>query len=355
MLEFDFRVKLGTFELHAAGTQATAATGLFGPSGCGKTTLLHCLAGLLRPAEGHIRFQGRTLFDSARRICLAPQKRRIGYVFQDGRLFPHMTVRANLEYGRRGDRRRVDLGELVDVLDLGEFLDRLPSELSGGQGQRVALGRALAAGPELLLLDEPLASVDEPSRLRILTYLKHAYEMWHVPFVYVSHTLTEILYLAERAWQMAGGHILRLAQPHDLVAGTDPGVSPIQNVLTGVVEANPEHAGYVRVRCGGMELNVPGAAMRVGQDVALAVPARDLMISLGRPTGLSARNVLPARIEEMTQNGLALWLTVRAGDNEMIVELTEGAGRELALREGMDVFVVVKAHGIRATAVGSKQ
>jgi len=351
MLEFDFHARAGTFELHAAGKQATAATGLFGPSGCGKTTLLHCLAGLLRPMRGYIRFRGRTLFDSARRVCLAPQKRRVGYVFQDDRLFPHMTVRANLQYGRRGDGRSVDLAELIDVLDLGDMLGRLPEGLSGGQRQRVALGRALAAGPELLLLDEPLASVDEPSRLRILTYLKHAYEKWHVPFVYVSHTLTEILFLAERAWQMADGRILRLAEPHDLVAGTDPGVSPIENVLTGVVTDNPPHAGYARVQCGSLELNVPGKGLRVGQEVAVAIPARDLMVSLARPTGISARNVIPVRIEEMTQSGLALWITVRAGDNEIVVELTEAAAIELGLREGMDVYVLVKVHSIRATAV----
>ncbi len=352
MLEFDLQIRNGRFTLHAAGTQAGPRMGLFGPSGCGKTTLLHCLAGLLRPLSGHIRFRGRTLFDSAAGVCLAPHKRRIGYVFQDGRLFPHKTVRANLEYGRPRRGGGVSLDELIDVLDLGEFLDRLPDALSGGQAQRVALARALASGPELLLLDEPLASIDEPSRLRILTYLREVHQRWHVPFVYVSHALTEVLFLTESAWQMDAGRIVRTAQPHDMVAGTDPGPNPIQNVLTGVVIETPAHAGYARVNCGGQELNVPGVGLSPGQNVTIAVPARDLMLSLGRPTGISARNVFPIRIDSLCQNGKALWLTAQAGENEIVVELTEGAGRELQLKPGMDVYAVVKVHAIRATAVG---
>jgi len=351
MLDFDFRVRSGQFELHAAGTQDAPRMGLFGPSGCGKTTLLHCLSGLLKPWSGRIRFRDRTLFDSDKGVCLPPQKRRIGYVFQDGRLFPHKTVRANLAYGRRrGDDARVSMAELVDVLDLEPFLDRLPHALSGGQRQRVALGRALAAGPELLLLDEPLASVDEPARLRILTYLRQAYDRWHVPFVYVSHSLTEVLFLADSSWLMEHGRIVRQAAPHDLVAGTDAGPNPVQNILTGVVIESPAHAGYARVDCSGQEFRVPGADLTPGQDVTIAIPARDLMVSLARPTGISARNAFAIQIESLHQNGQALWLTARAGDNEIIIELTEDAGRELKLEVGMQVYAVVKTHAIRATA-----
>jgi len=350
MLDFDFRARSGQFELHAVGTQDTPRMGLFGPSGCGKTTLLHCISGLLRPWSGHIRFRDRTLFDSEAGVCLAPQKRRIGYVFQDGRLFPHKTIRANLAYGRRGGAARVSTDELVHVLDLEPFLDRLPDALSGGQRQRVALGRALAAGPELLLLDEPLASVDEPARLRILTYLRQAYQRWHVPFVYVSHSLTEVLFLTDSSWLMAPGRIVRQAEPHDLVAGTGAGPNPVQNVLTGVVIESPEHAGYARVDCSGQEFRVPGSGLAPGQDVTIAIPARDLMVSLAPPTGISARNAFAIRIEALHQNGQALWLTGRAGENEIIVELTEDAGRELKLEVGMEVYAVVKVHAIRATA-----
>jgi len=351
MLDFDFRARTGQFELHAAGTQDTPRMGLFGPSGCGKTTLLHCLSGLIRPESGRICFRDRVLFDSEAGTCLPPQKRRIGYVFQDGRLFPHKTVRANLAYGRRrGDEMRVSMDELIHVLDLEPFLDRRPDALSGGQLQRVALGRALAAGPELLLLDEPLASVDEPARLQILTYLRQAYERWRVPFVYVSHSLTEVLFLTGSAWLMAPGRIVRHAEPHDLVAGSDAGANPVQNVLTGVVTDRPAHAGYALVDCNGQDFCGPGAGLVTGQDVTIAIPARDLMISLDRPAGISARNVFPIHVESLSQNGRALWMTASAADNEIIVELTEGAGRELELQSGMDVYALVKVHAIRATA-----
>lgn len=189
------------FVLDAAFTTQTSITVLSGPSGSGKTTILSILAGLRRPDRGRIRLDSTVLFDSEARVDLAPEARRIGYVFQDYLLFPHLSVRRNLLYGwrrRPADARPPSLERVVEVLELGEFLDRLPHTLSGGQRQRVALGRTLLCGPRLLLLDEPLASVDEALRERVLGYIEHVLHEWDIPTLYVTHNAVE----AERlAWQ----------------------------------------------------------------------------------------------------------------------------------------------------------
>ena len=355
MLEFDIEARVGPFRLQACGTQAVPNMGLFGPSGCGKTTLLNCLSGLLRPEKGFIRLNGRTLFDSAAKHSVRPHRRAIGYVFQDGRLFPHMSVRANIEYGRRRGANGPALGELSMALNLDDLLDRMPGRLSGGERQRVALARALATGPDLLLLDEPLASVDEGARLRILAYLKRAYAAWHVPFVYVSHSLTEILFLTDTTWQMTPGKIVRSVHPSQLVHGLAHTANPILNILTGTVRKTPEHKGYAVVRSGDHEFKVPGSDLCLGDSVAMALPARDVIVAMSRPQGISARNVLPGTITRMQQNGRALWVTAEAGRNQLLVELTQGAGRDLGLCPGMLVHLVAKTHSFSVTSVKERQ
>lgn len=349
MLDFDFKVRAGTFRLDARGEQTAATMGLFGPSGCGKTTLLNCLAGLLRPYEGYIRLNGKPLFDSSAKVNVRPDRRRIGYVFQDGRLFGHMTVRANIEYGRRRTRTGPGPDELAAALDIEPFLDRSPETLSAGERQRVALARALAAGPRMLLLDEPLASIDQNSRLRILPYLGEIYEKWQVPCVYVSHSLSEIIFLAQGCWQMCRGRIDRTAHPRDMLAGTSHMFDPILNIIRGSVQDVPAHKGFAIVRCNGHTLKVPSEGLTTGSEVTVALPARDLMLSLSRPQGISARNILPANISRIEQNGHALWVTVQVGSDPLVIELTEDAGRQLQLRPELDVYVLVKSHSITVT------
>ncbi len=351
MLEFDFKVKAGDFHLSAGSSQDAARMGLFGPSGCGKTTLLNCLAGLLRPHEGHISLNGRTLFDARAKVHVPPHKRAIGYVFQDGRLFPHMTVRENIEYGRRGTSAGPGLAELSDVLDLSALLERCPKDLSGGERQRVALARALAAGPELLLLDEPLESVDQDARLRILTYVKDTYEKWQLPFVYVSHSLSEVMFLAAKVWDMQRGQITRTVPPADLLARSNSRLDPVSNIVSGVVADIPSRLGRAAVRCREQLLNVPSEGLCMGDAVTVALPARDIILASSPPHGLSARNVFPATIRRLEGCGGVLWVTVEAGGNEFIAELTEGAGREMELRPGLTVHVVIKAHSITVSSM----
>ncbi|MCC6948737.1 MAG: molybdenum ABC transporter ATP-binding protein [Bradyrhizobiaceae bacterium] len=210
MIEVRVRKKLGDFQLDAAFKSDANVTAISGPSGSGKSTLLGAIAGLLRPDEGFIAFDGRTLFDSARRISVPAHRRGIRVVFQDSRLFPHLTVRQNLLYGYwlAGRRSHRTLDEIVALLGIGHLLKRRPRTLSGGERQRVALGRALLANPTVLLLDEPLASLDQERKDDVLPYLRQLVSASHIPILYVSHQRDEIEALAQRVIRLEGGRVV---------------------------------------------------------------------------------------------------------------------------------------------------
>ena len=210
MLVVDVEKTLGEFALYAAFEAAGGATALFGPSGAGKTSLINMVAGLLRPDRGRIVLDGETLFDAAKRIDMPAWRRRIGCVFQEGRLFPHLSVRHNLDYGRWMGGHDADpaaFAHVVELLDIGALLDRRPGKLSGGERQRVAVGRALLMRPRLLLLDEPLASLDEARKADILPYLERLRDEAKVPMIYVSHDAAEVKRIASRVVRLDGGKV----------------------------------------------------------------------------------------------------------------------------------------------------
>jgi molybdate transport system ATP-binding protein len=219
-LEFACSLRYSSgFTLDAAFTTRTSVTVLSGASGSGKTTILSMLAGLRRPDRGRIRLDSTVLFDSAAGINLPPEARRIGYVFQDYLLFPHLSVRRNLLYGwrrRPADARPPSLERVVEVLELGDLLDRLPHALSGGQRQRIALGRALLCGPRLLLLDEPLASVDEVLRERVLGYIEQVLHEWDIPTLYVTHNALEAERLARQVVRVEAGRVTSIESANDV-------------------------------------------------------------------------------------------------------------------------------------------
>ena len=210
MLRVDVVKKLGEFTLEASFTSEGRVTGLFGASGAGKTSLINMIAGLVKPDRGTIALDGETLDDSAAGLHVPPYRRRIGYVFQDARLFPHLDVSQNLDYGRRMNRLAEDPVQqkrVIDLLDIGSLLDRRPGKLSGGERQRVAFGRALLSKPRLLLLDEPLGALDEGRKLEILPYLVRLRDEAGIPMVYVSHDAAELRQLATQIVMLKGGRI----------------------------------------------------------------------------------------------------------------------------------------------------
>jgi molybdate transport system ATP-binding protein len=210
MLRVDVVKKLGEFTLEAAFTSEGRVTGLFGASGAGKTSLINMIAGLVQPDRGTIALDGETLDDSAAGLHIPPYRRRIGYVFQDARLFPHLDVRQNLDYGRRMNRLDQDPAQqkrVIDLLDIGALLNRRPGRLSGGERQRVAFGRALLSKPKLLLLDEPLGALDEERKREILPYLVRLRDEAGIPMVYVSHDAAELRQLATQIVMLKGGRI----------------------------------------------------------------------------------------------------------------------------------------------------
>ena len=211
VLAFDVEKRLGQFTLVAKFAAAGGVTALFGPSGSGKTTIANLIAGLIAPDRGHIALDDTVLFDSARRINVPPHRRRIGYVFQEGRLFPHLTVRRNLDYGRwmsRVARDAAEIDRIVALLDLGHLLDRRPGSLSGGERQRVAIGRALLMRPRLLLFDEPLASLDAGRKREILPYLVRLRDDAKVPMLYVSHHAPEVAQIATDVVRIDAGRVV---------------------------------------------------------------------------------------------------------------------------------------------------
>jgi molybdate transport system ATP-binding protein len=224
MLEVDVKKRLGRFDLAVDFVSTGGVTALFGASGAGKTTLVSILAGLIRPDSGHVVLDGEALYSSAANIHVPPDRRRIGYVFQEGRLFPHFSVRGNLDYGRRMSRRKQNAGEfdsVVAMLDLEALLDRRPGSLSGGERQRVAIGRALLMQPRLLLLDEPLASLDAARKREIFPYLERLRDAAKVPMVYVSHQPNEIRRIANSVVLLEAGRIAALGGLELVNGGTD--------------------------------------------------------------------------------------------------------------------------------------
>lgn len=219
MLALDLELRRGDFRLAVKTTLDAPVTGLFGPSGSGKSTLLLLIAGLLAPTRGHITLDGVSLVDSARGICLPPQQRHIGLVFQDAQLFPHLDVRRNLLYGWQRlapDQRRFGLEEVCHLLEIGHLLERQPRQLSGGERQRVALGRAILYSPRLLLLDEPLAALDERLKEQILPFLGRIRDETGLPMLYVSHARREIDYLTDSVLELEQGQVVSALPPQNL-------------------------------------------------------------------------------------------------------------------------------------------
>ena len=349
-LSVALRHKLGAFTLDAAFESSGRLTALFGPSGSGKTSLVNIIAGLARPKEGRVAVDGKVLVDTANGIFVPKHRRRIGYVFQDARLFPHMTVRQNLAYGRwfapRGERYAEEKA-VIELLGIGELLDRRPGKLSGGEKQRVAIGRALIASPRLILMDEPLASLDEQRKAEIMPYIERLRDETKVPIVYVSHSVPEVARLATDVVLLAGGKVAasgpagEILQRLDLLPEDEAGEGGA--LLDMTVDRHDERFGMTLLHSAAGEIRVPRIEAAVGARVRLRIRARDVMVATQAPRGLSALNVLAGRIAGMHSHGGPL-VDVRIDCNgeAVLARLTRQSTETLGLALGQEVFAVVK-------------
>ena len=350
--------RMGAFALDVTFEAPAGVTVLFGRSGSGKTSVVNAVAGLLRPDRGRIAVQGRALLDTERGIALPPHRRRLGYVFQDARLFPHLSVRQNLTYGRRfapKDASLPEMGGIVELLGLGALLDRRPGALSGGEKARVALGRALLSGPEMLLADEPLASLDEARKAEVLPYFEHLRDAGGVPILYVSHAASEVARLATTVVALEGGRVV--AQGPAAAVLSDPSVTPLGAREAGaLLSANVlrHHAdGLSELAAGAARLWVPRVALPEGGAVRLRVPAHEVILARVEPAGLSALNVLGGTVAELREGagpGVLVALDTEAG--RVLSRITGRSAKALALAPGVAAYAVIKSVAVAPEDVG---
>jgi molybdate transport system ATP-binding protein len=360
MLEVDLRFVRDDFRLEANFAAEAPIVALFGRSGSGKTTLVNAIAGLLRPQQGRIAIDGRVLFDSRRGIDLAPESRRVGYVFQEGLLFPHLSVRANLLYGERlthAAERFVDRARVVSLLGLESLMDRRPATLSGGEKQRVAIGRALLASPRMLLMDEPLASLDAPRKSEILAYVELLRDELKLPIVYVSHALEEVTRLADHLVVLADGHVLAEGPAATVMSRTDlrPHLGRFEAgaVVETRVKGHDERYGLTTLAFEGGELIVPNVDALPGEPVRARIRARDVSLALARPEGISVQNILAATVRTISDEyGAIIDVELQLGATLLVARVTRKAVDELRLVPGQPVFALIKAVSIDRRSVG---
>ena len=348
MLDLNVGTRLGDFSVDANIQANAGVTALFGPSGAGKTTLVNMLAGLLRPEWGHIIVQEEILFDREQGIDIPPEARGIGYVFQESRLFPHMSVASNLNYGRRQDA--VNFDAVVDLLSLGPLLKRRPNSLSGGECQRVAIGRALLAAPRLLLMDEPLVNLDAPRRSEILPFIEDLRREFSLSIVYVSHNMDEIIRLADQLVVMTEGTVVANGPVAEITSRLDlrplTGRWDAGSVIDTVVAEQDERDFLTRLSFKGGDLWLPRLHLTIGTSLRIRIRARDVSIALIPPADISILNVFAGEVIEVGEDdgpqvdvlldiGAPLW-----------ARITKRSQRELDIVPGRMVHAMIKAMAV---------
>lgn len=335
-------------------------TALFGRSGSGKTTVVNAVAGLLTPDAGRITLDGDRLFDSATGTNLPAHRRRLGYVFQDARLFPHLSVRQNLLYGQRfapTDAPGPSLDEVCALLGLANLLDRRPGALSGGEKQRVAIGRALLSRPRMLLMDEPLAALDAARKAEILPYLERLRDHTAVPMLYVSHSVAEVARLATTVIVLEEGRAVRSGRAEDVLS--DPGLArqiglrETGAVLSATVARH--HAdGLTELAISAGRLFLPALDLAPGTPTRVRILAHDVILSRDAPTGLSALNILGGHVTEIRAGeGPGVIVQLQTGDDRLLARITRRSADALALAPGTPVHAVIKSVSVARADVGS--
>jgi molybdate transport system ATP-binding protein len=356
LTEIAIEKKLGSFMLDVKlETPESGVTALFGRSGMGKTSLINALAGLLRPDRGRIVVGGTTLFDSERGIDLPPEKRRLGYVFQEARLFPHYSVRGNLLYGAKSggakDRAGPNFDAVVDLLGIKDMLARRPADLSGGEKQRVAIGRALLARPRLLLMDEPLASLDAPRKAEIMPFIERLHDELKLPIFYVSHEMEEIIRLADLLVLLDAGKVAASGGVEELTSRLDlwplTGRYEAGAVIRTVLRGHDTTFGLSELAFPGGRLRVTRLALPLGTPIRVRIHARDVVLATERPAHLSIRNAFAGKVVELApprgpQIDLKLDIGSAAEPVMLWARITQRACQELELAPGKPIFALVK-------------
>ncbi len=351
MLEFDCRFQYrDSFSLDCAFDAGNKITALFGPSGCGKTTSIMLIAGLLRPTEGVIRLNNKTLVDTSRNVRLPPNKRSLGVVFQDHRLFPHKTVEANLRYGlARSSAKSVAFADVVEAFELGSTLARTPAQISGGQRQRVAVARAVLASPEMLLLDEPFEGLDQPLREKLVGYMETVVSQWQIGILMVSHDQTVVRRLAEQVVVIDQGRVSAMGPTRPTLdcittmAGY-PDEGPMNLLkLTNVASLEDHLQGYV----GDQPVYVPARGISTRKELFVRFSPADVTLSRSDITGLSMRNHLRGRVGDVVVSTRGpVFVAIDIGQI-IWAQVTPQAYAELAIEKGSQVVCLVKASSVQ--------
>lgn len=361
MLDVDVRRRLGDFALDAVFTCPTdGIVAFFGRSGAGKTTLVNMVAGLLRPDEGRIAINGTVVFESGTGIDLPPERRRLGYVFQEGRLFPHLSVRSNLTYGyRRAPRgdHKIEFDHVVALLGLERLLARRPHDLSGGEKQRVALGRALLANPRLLLMDEPLAALDQARKEEVLPFIERLRDELAIPIIYVSHSMPELVRLADTMVLVSEGRIEAVGPLDEVTGRLDlrplTGRYEAGGVIHATVQAQDKRYGLTELAFAGGRLTVPALDLEVGVPLRVRIRARDVALALDAPARTSFRNVVAGTVSDIgAETGPLVDVRLDAGGAALWARITQRSLDELGLRPGKPVYALIKAVTIDRTSLG---
>jgi molybdate transport system ATP-binding protein len=349
-IEIDVRHRLENFSLDARFSVDRGTVALFGASGAGKTTLVNAVAGLLRPDRGRVVIEGTTLLDTEAGIDVPPHRRRIGYIFQDGRLFPHLTVRRNLSYAGWFTSRGIAAGaaeRVVDMLGIGHILDRYPLGLSGGEKQRVAIGRALLADPRLVLMDEPLSSLDEQRKQEILPYIEKLRDETGVPIILVSHSVSEVARLATSVVLLSEGRVRAVGTPSQVLQNVEVTKLTGSPLDRSVIEARITHhddaADVTTLASAAGTWLVRRIDAPLDDTVRIVVDPTDVILAKELPRAVSALNCFSGRITGLRDRGPLLDVDVDCGGDLITSRITRFSAQRLGLSEGETIHILIKA------------
>ena len=356
MLEFRAIKNYPNFTLDASFMCDTGmVTALFGRSGSGKTSIINMTAGLQHPDQGRIAVGDKLLFDSYKGVNIAAPKRNSGYIFQDGRLFPHMTVESNLRYGMKKDENASEeFGTITELLGIRHLLGRRPHKLSGGEKQRVAIGRALLSSPDFLLMDEPLSALDSARKSELIPFIARMVDRFRMPVLYVTHSLDELLALGDNVVLMDSGACVDSGRVEDVVSNPDNmdilGLNGRVSVLKAEAADQKDSSGIIKLE--GQKLIIPTSQYKPGTKLRVTLRADDVTISVKKPEGLSARNIIKGKvtgIAETSDHGFGLKIDIGVS---IYATITREALNELRIENGKEVYIILKTIALsrRSTA-----